>query len=720
MSKGLPGLAFLPLAAALGCSDGGSGGTPDAGVPAAAIVEVDVGHRLTAAALQAVELAPAWLAADLRANLIGLDDALQDALAAVLLDFPDPAGRDEVAFCLAHVSPTHLADADFRPGLIADNVESLLEIDAVVAYADIVDHGDPAAGGDYWSTISYRTAADGETVEEVELDRDTYYWHIVFPVIEDEPPRYINPVNGGGTDPPTGRFWRDYLFFEAGPGYEPLSSYLDGQGLLWKGRPYDKDDNGAIGDIIRWVQDSMEFGSDAERPIQPVRIYAKHLGRCGEHGDLTTAAARAALIPNVNVSAWANDHVWNEFWDRRWVQWEPVNTYVEHYYYYADADKNYYRSGLGVDNDCDGEVDEGCELADPEADGDDDGYTRGEGDCDDGNADVNPGADEIPGDLIDNDCDGVADDGADTADADGDGFSIADGDCNDASAAVHPGADEETPSNNRNFAVSAWRGDGKVGTVSERYAGTFTLEVEVTDADGAPLDGATVLIAGYSTVYPDDPGILIATWAATDSAGRATFELGEANEYYGRVESALGDFPEAANTVKQLFEDWPVKGEVRAWDVQLEAAFEPWPFEVAAGAAAGPWSLRASLAVDQGFVRAANFLTGALFRDPDDGAARMDVFVVDQAGYDALAAGEPFEALHAAPASAGGELEIGLPDTGGPFYLVAASSAGGGIVADGRLEAAVSLDGEVLAEGGLDATLLPGDFRALKIELIEP
>ena len=29
--------------------------------------------------------------------------------------------------------------------------------------------------------------------------------------------------------------------------------------------------------------------------------------------------------------------MWNEFWDERWVQWEPVNTYVEHYRYYADA-----------------------------------------------------------------------------------------------------------------------------------------------------------------------------------------------------------------------------------------------------------------------------------------------------------------------------------------------------------------------------------------------
>ncbi len=707
----------LAFVAASGCSDG-SGGN-DAGTPLAEISEVDAEHRLTGAAVEAVDLAPAWLAADLRANLVDLDPELQDALAAVLVDFDDPAGRDEVAFCLAHISPTHIADADFRPGLIADNVESLFGIDTALTYADIVDHGDPAAGGDFWSTVAYRVSDGDGPVEEFELERDFYYWYIVFPVVEDEKPTYINPVNGVSADPPAGRFWRDYLFFEADDGYEPLSSYLESQDVLWKGRPYDKDDNGAIGAIIQWVLDSMEFGSDAERPAQPVRIYAKHLGRCGEHGDLTTAAARAALIPNVNVSAWANDHVWNEFWERRWVQWEPVNTYVEHYYYYADADKNYYRSGLGIDNDCDGVVDEDCELADPDADGDDDGFTRGEGDCNDGDDTVFPGAEEIPGDLIDNDCDGIADDGTDTTDADGDGFAIADGDCNDAAAAVHPGADEVTPSNNRNFAVSAWRGDGKVWTVSESYAGTFTLEVSVTDADGAPVDGATILVAGYSTVYPDDPGIMIATWAATDSEGRATFDLGEANEYYGRVESAIGDLPAAANTVTKLFEDWPVTGEVRSWSAQLETAFEPRQFE-AAQEPQGPWSLSVDFAVEQGFVRAANFLTGALFRDPDDGAARMDVFLVDQAGYDALAAGEPFEAIRAVEGSGGGSFEVDLPEDGGPYYLVAASSVGGAGIADGWLTAAVSRDGEILAEDELAPTLLPGDFRALKIELTPP
>jgi len=786
--------------------DSETGGTAGAGpLPTAQLTAVGPVYQLTPAAVEAVAVAPAWLAADLRANLVTLDPLLQDELAALLIDLQDPRAVDEVAFCIAHLSPEHLAHEDFYAELIVDNVTSLYAIDEAIAYAEIVDLVDEASPGGPFSTITYRTMPDGENVEERTLDRDTYYWYVVMPAIQDELATYIDPVTGQPADPPTGRFWRDYLFFEADDGYESLATYLQGQDVLWKGKAYDREDNGAVGNIIQWILDVMDFGSDSERPVQPVRIYAKHLGRCGEHQDITSAAARAALIPNINVSAWANDHVWNEFWDDRWVQWEPVNTYVEHYYYYADADKNYHRSGLGVDNDCDGTVDEGCDLADPTADGDEDGVTRGDGDCHDNNVDIHPGAPETPdgrdndcngvvddgadtadadqdgvtlaagdcndwdetvypgasevaADGKDNDCDGTADDGTDGSDADGDGQTIADGDCNDTddtirgsateradgkdndcngtaddnalavdgdgdgyapdagdcndrAGSVHPGADEVTPSNNRNFAVSAWRGDGKTWTVTDRYAGTFTLDVQVTDGAGMPVDGATVMIAGYSTTYPQNPGISIAAWGVTDLTGWISFQLGEANKYYGRVESAIGSFPLEDNTVTELFDD-PVKGEQRSWQPQLEAVIPTRTVEVLTDLPASPWVLEAQFDFEAGFTSGANYFTGQTSRDPAPGG--VDLYVVDEANLGALASGVPFVALAQAEGDGAGLLSVEVPAAGSPWYVVAASQTNLSSIVDGTLAVSALYGGDLVATETMTLPLVHGDWVAVQ------
>jgi len=106
-----------------------------------------------------------------------------------------------------------------------------------------------------------------------------------------------------------------------------------------------------------------------------------------------------------------------------------------------DNNANTYPTALelvdGMDNDCDGFVDEGIDTFD----NDGDGYAEANGDCDDANPARSPGAPELE-DGIDNDCDGKIDEGTPSYDDDGDGFSEADGDCFDNSALVYPGAQE--------------------------------------------------------------------------------------------------------------------------------------------------------------------------------------------------------------------------------------------------------------------------------------
>lgn len=91
-------------------------------------------------------------------------------------------------------------------------------------------------------------------------------------------------------------------------------------------------------------------------------------------------------------------------------------------------------------------------LGDPAADADGDGWTVGAGDCDDANAAIYPGAPEVLN-GIDDDCDGEADEGVTAEDQDGDGWTAAPlddgdpntidmGDCNDFDASIYPGATE--------------------------------------------------------------------------------------------------------------------------------------------------------------------------------------------------------------------------------------------------------------------------------------
>ena len=184
----------------------------------------------------------------------------------------------------------------------------------------------------------------------------------------------------------------------------------------------------------------------------------------------------------------------------------------------------------GLDNNCDGNTDEGLTqntyYADTDGDGYGDpnnamtacvqpvGYVTDGTDCHDGNPAINPGAAEVC-DGVDNNCDGNADEGLTFntyyADADGDGYGDASNstsacsqptgyvtdntDCNDGVAAINPGAAEVCDGIDNNCD----------GNTDEGL--TFTTYYADTDGDGygdpASSISACSQPAGYVTDNTD-------------------------------------------------------------------------------------------------------------------------------------------------------------------------------------------------------------------------
>ena len=113
----------------------------------------------------------------------------------------------------------------------------------------------------------------------------------------------------------------------------------------------------------------------------------------------------------------------------------------------CDGDCNDYDpliENIDWDNDgystCDGDCNDGAPALNLD-DVDGDGYTTCDDDCHDWDSTVHPGAEEICGDMVDNDCDGSAED----VDADGDGYLDVecDGlDCDDGDPDVNPDGEE--------------------------------------------------------------------------------------------------------------------------------------------------------------------------------------------------------------------------------------------------------------------------------------
>ncbi|MCF7919121.1 MAG: carboxypeptidase regulatory-like domain-containing protein [Candidatus Cloacimonetes bacterium] len=294
---------------------------------------------LAAEALDAIERAPKWIRAELENMLSQLDEEKQIFWAEVINEVDDPI-IDEVAFCIATSSSQYLSSDYAHPEMYIQNAEMIYEYDTDLSYVEVIDYGNSVTDENYYSTTRYWSKDASGMVHQTEVPRDVYYWYIVHPKITDEIPAFISPDvlesnsthNTNIVGPEEGYFWRDFLYNYADEGYPVLRNYLmqcDYANDFTTG--YDS----AIGAYTQWLGQSLVFTSNNERPHQPVRIYRKHIGRCGEHADMRVAIGRIALIPTTSIVCFTVDHTWNEFWDGEWIHWDGGS--INNFYMYENG-----------------------------------------------------------------------------------------------------------------------------------------------------------------------------------------------------------------------------------------------------------------------------------------------------------------------------------------------------------------------------------------------
>ncbi len=208
------------------------------------------------------------------------------------------------------------------------------------------------------------------------------------------------------------------------------------------------------------------------------------------------------------------------------------------------------------------------------------------------------------------------------------------------------------------------------------YSDTITVDVELTDEDGAPVDGA--MVVAWTDAYYYDDLLDQAAWVHTDQGGRATLALGDNRNFWIMVRGEIGGDAEAHPfdlDDDTLYAYAPVYVKEYAVDepfVTVEEAVAGSSFEFVhqfdesrsipvAGEADGGGEvtvdLSLALAVDGtlldvppadamlGWMAELGYAYGGRLIEPLDEPGTLDLFVVDADGYEDFLDEDPFDAL---------------------------------------------------------------------------
>ncbi|MCD4702197.1 MAG: carboxypeptidase-like regulatory domain-containing protein, partial [Candidatus Aegiribacteria sp.] len=237
----------------------------------------------------------------------------------------EPQHRDEIAYCIAH-TPTEVLRAMYENGdsdLFSVNVSEMYEMAEKLDYVRLLDYGD--------ETVCQLKTESGW----IEISGENYYRFVVHPRILFEIPARVN-TEYWSTERDTAS-----VSFEEWLHHEPDSLYAgSGDHVFWRefipsdsagGRTLEERMTEAVlyeEAVVRLCNFQshsqpgglMTFGY-MTNDLQPMVIYRKSYGSCGEQSILQTALCRAFFIPAYVVGCRGEDHQWNHYLDPASVRW---------------------------------------------------------------------------------------------------------------------------------------------------------------------------------------------------------------------------------------------------------------------------------------------------------------------------------------------------------------------------------------------------------------
>jgi MYXO-CTERM domain-containing protein len=287
-------------------------------------------------------------------------------------------------------------------------------------------------------------------------------------------------------------------------------------------------------------------------------------------------------------------------------------------------------------------------------------------------------------------------------------------------------------------AVMALRGDGYAENATPRYTPTVTLDIQVTDADGRPVDGATLMVASeynkqVGETVPLTP--LMLAWADRD--GRAAIDLGLNRNYYVQVASALGYIPGpddryvgqvTCETQAPQCPGTDEEGRVIELTLAYETVAEPAPFAESVEPDQQPADyerkVTISVAADRQILESINPLQLDTF-EKHLGTGEADVTVLDATGFADYTARRPYAAVAEHLQVNAAELELPAPSGRGDLYVVVANRRRIGL--SQQIQATVTLlappdppnQNDTSSSGGCGCrTAAPGTHRGLPLPLL--